>query len=107
MSKEAAKSEYWQKLTSVQEEVLIERVNQLTDRAIPPTPQIVKNLAEELIKAPLGKNWVGGFIKRYQDRLKCVYLRTIDRKRVMSENAPSYQLFYNLVPCFWLRFGLN
>ena len=56
MSKEAAKLEYWQKLTSVQEEVLIEQVNQLTDQAIPPTPQTVKNLVEELIKAPLGKN---------------------------------------------------
>ena len=65
MSREAAKSEYWQTLTDVQEEVLIEWVNQLTDWAIPPTPQIVKNLVEELIKAPLGKNWVGGFIKQH------------------------------------------
>ena len=56
MLKEAAKLEYWQKFTSVQEEVLIEQVNQLTDQAIPPTPQTVKNLVEELIKAPLGKN---------------------------------------------------
>ena len=56
MSKEAAKLEYWQKLTSVQEEVLIEWINQLTDWAIPSTPQTVKNLVEELIKAPLGKN---------------------------------------------------
>ena len=56
MSKEAVKLEYWQKLTSIQKEVLIEQVNQLTDQAIPSTPQTVKNLAEELIKAPLGKN---------------------------------------------------
>ena len=36
-----------QKLTNIQEEVLIEHVNKLTDRGIPPTPQMLKNFAEE------------------------------------------------------------
>ena len=107
LSKEAAKSEHWQKLTNIQEEVLIELVNDLTDRAIPPTPQIPNNLAEELIKEPIGKNWVAGFIKRHQDRLKSIHLRPIDRKRVMSEYPPAYEHFFNLVTCLLLYFQLN
>ena len=97
MSREAAKSEYWQNLTSAQEEVLIGRINYMTDRAIPPTPAFVKSLAEEIIQRPIGKNWVAEFVKRHQDRLKSVYLRNIDQKRVKSEYAPSYQLCYDLV----------
>ena len=97
MSKENAKSEYWQKLTNAQEEVLIERINWLTDRALPPTPTIVHNLAEEIIHGPIGKNWVAEFVKRHQDKLKSIYLRTIDQQRVQSEYAPSYQLCYDLV----------
>ena len=97
MSKEDAKSEYWQKLTNAQEEVLIDRINWLTDRALPPTPSIVHNLAEEIAEGVIGKNWVAEFVKRYQDRLKSVYLQTIDRQRVQSEYVPSYQHCYNLV----------
>ena len=97
MSKEAAISEYWQKLTNAQEEVLIERINWLTDRALPPTPTIVHNLAEEIAGGPIGKNWVAEFVKRHQDRLKSIYLRTIDRKRVQSEYVPSYQRCYDMV----------
>ncbi|XP_044717893.1 uncharacterized protein HRG_08535 [Hirsutella rhossiliensis] len=37
-----------QKLTSAQEEILIGHVNKLTDRGIPPTPQMLKNIAEDL-----------------------------------------------------------
>ena len=97
MSKEAAISEYWQKLTNAQEEVLIERINWLTDRALPPTPTIVYNLAEKIAGRPIGKNWVAEFVKRHQDILKSVYLRTIDRKRVQSEYAPFYQRCYDMV----------
>ena len=97
MSKEAAISEYWQKLTNAQEEVLIERINWLTDRALPPTPTIVHNLAEKIIHGPIGKNWVAEFVKRHQDKLKSIYLRTINQQRVQSEYAPSYQLCYDLV----------
>jgi hypothetical protein len=43
-----SRSESIQCLTLAQEEVLIGFINRLTDRALPPTSQIVKNVAEEL-----------------------------------------------------------
>jgi hypothetical protein len=52
LSRAAASSEYRQRLTAVQE-VLIKHINDLTNRNLPPTTQIVKNLADEIIGGPL------------------------------------------------------
>jgi hypothetical protein len=55
-SREDANLECRQCLTIAQEETLIQRINQLAERAMPPTSQIVRNLAEELRGEPVGKN---------------------------------------------------
>ena len=96
-SKEAANSLYRQRLTFAQEEVLIGEINDLTERAIPPTSQMVRNLAEEIIQRPVGKNWTGDFLKRYKDRLRSQYLMNIDNNRAKSEYVPSFEHFYDLV----------
>jgi transposase-like protein len=97
ISQGAASSLYKQRLSLDQEEVLIRQINQLTNRGLPPTSSIVKNLAEAIIGGPVGKNWTGTFVRRNQDRLTSQYLRNIDSQRVNSEYAPSYEHFYELV----------
>ena len=92
-----ASSETKQCLSLAQEETLIRFINNLTDRSLPPTSQIVHNVAEELIKRPVHKFWVSDFVKRYKDRLSAVYLRTIDNKRVKVDFIPSLERFYKLV----------
>ena len=99
-SKKEADSLWRQCLTNEQEEVLIHRINTLTDRAMPPTSHIVKNLAEEIRGGPVGKNWVGQFVKRHDLRLKSLYLRNIDNLRAGAEYAPMFQLFFSVVCCF-------
>lgn len=96
-SRKEANSFWHQCLTIEQEEVLIHRINYLTDRAMPPTSHIVKNLAEEIRGAPVGKNWVGQFVKRHGIRLKSLYLRNIDNLRAGAEYAPMFQLFFSIV----------
>ena len=86
-----------QALTTLQEEVLIIRINYLSDRGLPPITAIVKNLAEEIRGAPVGKNWAGQFVCRYSDQLKSLYLRNIDNIRVSSEYRPIFKLFFTLV----------
>jgi Tc5 transposase DNA-binding domain len=76
-----------QQLTTTQEETLIEYVNKLNDRGFPPTPQILKNIAESIVKARLGPNWVARFCKRHRTQLASVYLRTIDHKRKLADNS--------------------
>ena len=97
LSFQAAHSVSHQRLSIVQEEALIDQINQLTDRGLPPTSSIVRNLAEELLQDRVGKNWTSNFVHRHKDRLKSLYLRNIDRKRHQAEYAPIFKQFYDLV----------
>jgi transcriptional regulator NrdR family protein len=97
-SRRIARSESGQCLSLAQEEVLIGFINRLTDRSLPPTSRIVKNLAEELAKRPIRKNWVSQFTQRYKDRLHAGYMRTIDSKRVKADYIPNLIKFYDQVP---------
>ena len=107
MSRQDAASEYIQRLTNSQEEALIGQINRLTDRGIPPTSRIVRNLAEEVLNGPVGKNWTGGFVRRHKERLTSLYLRNIDKVRVQSEYAPIFKQFYDLVSLNWLYNSYN
>src|ERR1700733_15347314 len=55
-SKKEANSFWHQCLIIEQEEVLIHRINTLTDRSMPPTSHIIKNLAKEIRGGHVGKN---------------------------------------------------
>jgi hypothetical protein len=96
-SRTLAVADTLRRLSMQQEELLVGRINKLSDRGLPPTSHIAKNLAEEFIKDVLGKNWVGQFVKRHKDRLKSLYLRNMDNVRVKAEYAPIFKQFYDLV----------
>jgi hypothetical protein len=100
-SMEEAISTHRQCLTNSQERALIQLINRLTDRGMPPTTAIVKNLAEEIRGCAVGKNWTASFVNRHQNELKSLYLKSIDSKRVKGEYAPAYELFYKLVKSFY------
>lgn len=55
-SREDAVDMHHRCLTRAQENALVALINRLTDRGLPPTPQIVTNLAVEIRGAPVGKN---------------------------------------------------
>jgi hypothetical protein len=56
-SRKEAISEHHQNLTTLQEQTLIDHINRLTDRNLPPTAQIVQNIAKEMVGHSIGKNW--------------------------------------------------
>ena len=95
-----ANAETHQRLSIQQEEVLIRHINKLTDRGIPPTSRIVRNLTEEIINTSVGKNWTGQFVQRHKKQLKSLYLRNIDNLRTKAEYAPMFKHFYDLVGLF-------
>jgi Tc5 transposase DNA-binding domain len=97
VSRAEANSTYRQRLNDVQEDTLLRYIDSLTDRHIPPTSQIIRNLAEEILKGPVGKNWTSNFIRRHSDRIDSRYLRLIDRVRVSAESIPLFKHFYTLV----------
>ena len=88
-------------LTDIQESVLVQCINDLSARGLPPTPQIVKNLAEELANKELSHNWVGRFIERKKKVLKSIYLTTMDHKRKIADNSRYYEHFFENVSLFF------
>ncbi|RAL65988.1 hypothetical protein DID88_005649 [Monilinia fructigena] len=55
-SRTAAYADTHQSLSIEQEKALIDQINKLTQRSMPPTSGIVRNLAEEIIGRSVGKN---------------------------------------------------
>jgi len=92
--KELAYSESHMLLTIEEEEALIQHINNLSDRGLPPTPQILRNLVFEIVKKQPGKNWVPTFCKRHQDKIKSLYLRAIDQTRKVADNSAYFEHFY-------------
>jgi Tc5 transposase DNA-binding domain len=86
-----------QALNKAQEDVLLGYIDKLTDKRIPPTPQILKNLAEEIVGRRLGKNWTSDFYIRHKDRISSLYLRPLNRARIAAERHAYFQHFYALV----------
>ena len=101
-SQQAANSASRQCLNDAQEEALIQLINRLTNRGLPPTNSIVRNLAEEIIGRRVNKNWSGQFIHRHRDRLTSRYLNNIDKRRQNAEYAPMFQQFFELVLLYCL-----
>ena len=99
-SREQATSEHKKCLTNAEEEALISVINKLSIRGLPPTTQIVKNLAEEIIGQEVNKNWTAHFVHRYRGQLKSLYLRNIDSLRAKSEYGPLYKHFFEMVDFF-------
>ena len=55
-TRQEANSFWHQCLTDDEEEILISRINKLMDRGLPPTSQIIRNLAKEIRKGPVRRN---------------------------------------------------
>ena len=99
---QAANSESRQRLSNAQEEVLIGHINRLTERGIPPTCRITRNIAEEIAGEELGPAWTARFVKRHNEKLKSLYLRNIDHLRKKADYEPSFRQSYDLV-CILLK----
>ena len=96
-SRAEAAAIYLQRLSTIEEDALIALINSLTNRGIPPTTKLVKNMAEEMIKGSVEKNWVSGFTRRHQNKLTSLYLQNMNSQRVKAEYLPAFKHFYDLV----------
>jgi Tc5 transposase DNA-binding domain len=94
VSREEANSTFRQRLNNVQEDTLLHYIDTLMDRNIPPTSQIIRNLAKEILRGPVGKNWTSSFIQRHSKRIYSVFLHPLDRKRVSAESVTIFERFY-------------
>lgn len=61
-------------LDAAQSQALINLIKMLTERGLPPTVAIVRNLAEEIAGRRPGKNWAGRWAKTHKKELGAGYL---------------------------------
>ena len=93
-------------LDIAQEQALIERINTLSARGLPPTPKIVRNLVQELTGGPIGDHWVTRFTKRHDDKLASIYLDSIDYSRRVADNSRHFSHYFMLVSIsFIIQYG--
>jgi hypothetical protein len=71
-------------LSTAQEKDLLSWIDELTNRKLPPTPAMVKNHVERLLKREIGKNWVCRFFHRHPERLDGKILGGLDANRVYA-----------------------
>jgi hypothetical protein len=90
-------SESVQCLSDAQEAIVIGFINDFSDRYIPPTSQIVRNVAFEVSGATVSKNWVAQFTQRHKDKLCAGYMSTIDSARVKADSIPLFNRFFEQV----------
>ena len=64
-SNEEAHSIHQKLLTNAQEEALLKHISDLSDRGMPPTPQILENLIVEIVRKPIGQCWIRQFCQRH------------------------------------------
>ena len=88
-------------LTTAQESVLSEHINELSARGLHPTLQMLENLVVEIVGHPIGEWWVERFCKRYGNKLISVYLRNIDQARHIADNSRHFQHYLDIVSIYF------
>jgi hypothetical protein len=95
VSIQEAHSQKLQLLNNEQEEVLIEHILKLSARGFYLTPQMLRNLAQEIVKHPVSERWSRRFRKRHENRLSSVYMRNVDRVRQVADNSAHFQHYFD------------
>ena len=84
-------------LSPTQEEVLVDRINYLSERGMPPTPQYVVNLVQEMVEKEVGNYWISCFIKRHDDEFCSIYLDNINYARRVADNSCHFDHYFKQV----------
>ena len=93
----SVKAQNQQLLDPQQERRLVDYINELTERGIPPTPAMVRNFAFNITGNMPGNSWSHRFCTRWNETIKCRYLKTIDFNRKNADRYESYQYFFDLL----------
>ena len=84
-------------LTTAQESALIEHINELSARNLHLTPQLLENLIVEIIRHPIGEQWMEQFCKHHSNKIKNIYLRSINQVIHITNNSRHFQHYFNTV----------
>jgi hypothetical protein len=66
-------------------------------RGLPPTREMVQNLASTVAKQLALESWVTRFLHRHADKLTTKWSTAVDRDRHQADNKYKYELYFNLL----------
>jgi hypothetical protein len=84
-------------LSKQQELNLIQYVNTLSERGLPPTNAMVRNFAKDIGGKEPGSNWVFRFVQRHKNTLKSDYLQGLDSSRRKADSAVQFSRYFERV----------
>lgn len=84
-------------LNNQQSKTLIEWINKLTERGLPPTTFMLVNFAQEISGKVPGKNWVHRWLKTHSDKVISRYSTGLDLDRKRADSAWKYALYFELL----------
>jgi hypothetical protein len=85
-------------LTKSEEDKLIEWIEAMTNRSLPPTPFMIRKWVEGYLGREIGDHWVSRFLSRRKEDLVSKYLPGLDACRVVADmNKACYEIWYGNV----------
>jgi hypothetical protein len=84
-------------LNHQQSKQLIQWIDELTERGLPPTHEMLRNFAKEISGQKPGKNWPGRWLKSHNDKITTRYATGIDCLRKRADSAFKYSLYFAMV----------
>jgi hypothetical protein len=84
-------------LNNQQSEQLITWVNGLTERGLPPSNEMIRNFAKEIVGTKPGKNWPSRWLKAHSDKVISYYTTGMDASRKKADSAFKYSLYFELL----------
>jgi hypothetical protein len=86
-----------QKLNPQQEAALVQFIENLTRKALPPTREIIQNFALQMTAEPMSEAWVQCFVSQHGDHFICKWISGMDAVRHKADSRHKYELFVDLL----------
>ena len=84
-------------LTPTQESELIEYIEGLTKRHLPPTRTMIKNFASEIAGKEPSDSWVTDFLHRNRNHLISQWVTAMDSDRHKADSWQKYKQYFDLM----------
>jgi hypothetical protein len=85
------------KLDAQQERELCAYIEELTERRLPPTRQMIQNFASEIAQERVGDTWVQDFLHRHTEELLYKWTTAMDKVRHAADNSDKYEAYFDLL----------
>lgn len=86
-----------QLLSPQQESELIKYLDKCTRRGLPPTREMMQNLAGAVAKRPVSYSWVTRFLRRHPGQIVTKRVKGTDRERHQADSPTKYKLYFELL----------